>query len=364
MKTGPRFLALYASLLVFLAVSCTSHQRPVAQSDAQAAMRGGSANVAAGVAAGTPGEVDSASPASQLARTQVMSATGPGPIVIRAVAFAETDPVSSLKGSMAEADATRSQPGIEINELNTEEIRGTPDAGMAHRDATLKGTAGPQAVNAMPSPSITFEGNSAANNTAVFGGTVAPPDTNGAVGPHHYVQMTNLLTGIYDKATGALLPPGRFALSPLFAKLGGVCATTNNGDPVVQYDKLADRWILSQFGFTATNVPPYHQCVAISKTSDPAGAYYAYDFQQPGQRVPRLPEARHVAGRLLHDHQPVLPGRQLRRRWRLRIGPREDAGRRPDGHGDLLQPVPRRRPLHAQPSRRQSAGCSPRTSTA
>ncbi len=219
-----------------------------------------------------------------------MSATGPGPIVIRAVAFAETDPVRDLPGSMAEADATKSQPGIEINELNTEEIRGIPDAGMVHRDATLKGTAGPQAVSAMPSPSITFEGNSAANNTAVFGGTVAPPDTNGAVGPHHYVQMTNLLTGIYDKATGALLPPGRFALSPLFAKLGGICATTNNGDPVVQYDKLADRWILSQFGFMATNVPPYHQCVAISKTADPTGAYYAYDFQQPGQEFPDYPK--------------------------------------------------------------------------
>jgi hypothetical protein len=221
-----------------------------------------------------------------------MDATGPGPIVIRAVAFAETDPVSSLKGSMAEADPTQSQPGVEINRLNAEEGRPIPDsvAGMVRRDATLQGMTEAQVVNAMPSPSITFEGNSAANNTAVFGGTVAPPDTEGAVGPNHYVQYVNLLVGIYDKSTGALLPPGRFAISPLFAKLGGVCATTNDGDPIVQYDKLADRWVLSQFGFTATNVPPYHQCVAVSKTSDPTGAYYAYDFQQPGQEFPDYPK--------------------------------------------------------------------------
>ena len=293
MKTGPRVLSLYASLLLILAVSCTSHQPPVAQSGAQAAMRGGSANVAAGVQADTPGDVDSASSASrQAASRQAMSTEGPGPFVMHPVAFAETDPVRSLPGSRAEADPTKSQPGIEINELNSAEGRPIPDslAGLVRRDATLKGMTSVEAVNAMPGPSLTFEGNSAANNTAVFGGTVAPPDTNGAVGPHHYVQMTNLLTGIYDKTTGALLPPGRFALSPLFAKLGGVCATTNNGDPVVQYDKLADRWILSQFGFTATNAPPYHQCIAISKTADPAGAYYAYDFIQPGEEFPDYPK--------------------------------------------------------------------------
>jgi hypothetical protein len=255
-------------------------------------MRGGSASVATGVAAGTPGEVDGASSASQLAQTQAMNATGPEPFVMHAVAFAETDPVRSLPGSRAEADPTKSQPGIEINELNSAEGRPIPDsaAGLVHRDATLKGMTSVETVNAMPSPSLTFEGNSAANNTAVFGGTVAPPDTNGAVGPHHYVQITNLLTGIYDKTTGVLLPPGRFALSPLFAKLGGICAATNDGDPVVQYDKLADRWILSQFGFTATNAPPYHQCIAISKTADPAGAYYAYDFIQPGNEFPDYPK--------------------------------------------------------------------------
>ena len=281
MKIGPRFLAFYASLLVFLAVSCTSHQRPVAQSDASA--RAGTVNVPAG----TPVDVEGAS--LEQARTQVMNAMGPGPIVIHAVAFAETDPISSLHGSFAEADPTQSQPGIEINELNSEEARTYPDTPL-RKDATLKGMRSAEAVAAMPGPSITFEGNSSANNTAVFGGTVAPPDTNGAVGPNHYVQMTNLLTGIYDKATGALLPPGRFPLSPLFAKLGGVCATTNDGDPVVQYDKLADRWVLSQFGFTATNAPPYHQCIAVSKTSDPAGAYYAYDFVQPGNEFPDYPK--------------------------------------------------------------------------
>src|SRR5262249_28884997 len=63
-----------------------------------------------------------------------------------------------------------------------------------------------------------------------------------------------------------------------------------NGDPIVLYDKLADRWLLSQFGFTAPDSPPYHECVAVSKTPDPTGAYYAYDFVLPGHEFPDYPK--------------------------------------------------------------------------
>ena len=92
------------------------------------------------------------------------------------------------------------------------------------------------------------------------------------------------------RTTTCRSPTGKFALSKLFASIGGVCATTDDGDIIAQYDKLANRWILSQFGFTSTATPPYHQCVAISKTSDPTGAYYAYDFQLPGQEFPDYPK--------------------------------------------------------------------------
>ena len=91
------------------------------------------------------------------------------------------------------------------------------------------------ALPASPAPLFSFEGNPVGN--------VAPPDTEGAIGPNHYVQYVNVAVRVYDKTTHALIGT-RFLLSSLFAQLGGLCSATDNGDPVVLYDQLADRWIL------------------------------------------------------------------------------------------------------------------------
>ena len=56
------------------------------------------------------------------------------------------------------------------------------------------------------------------------------------------------------------------------------------------YDRLANRWLVSQFAFTAANAPPYHECVAISKTPDPTGSYFLYDFVLPGTEFPDYPK--------------------------------------------------------------------------
>jgi hypothetical protein len=102
---------------------------------------------------------------------------------------------------------------------------------------------------------------------------VYPPDTNGDVGPNHYVQMVNLHMQIFNKSGTSLLGP--IPANQIWSGFGGSCQTSNDGDPVVLYDPIADRWILSQF--TATN--PYGECVAVSTTSDPTGSYYRYFFQ-------------------------------------------------------------------------------------
>jgi len=120
-------------------------------------------------------------------------------------------------------------------------------------------------INA-PIPGVNFAGVS--NIAGVY-----PPDTNGDVGPNHYVQMVNLHFAIYSK-TGALLY-GPAANNLLWTGFGGSCETRNDGDPVVLYDKIADRWILSQF----TAVNPYGECIAVSTTGDPTGSYYRYFFQ-------------------------------------------------------------------------------------
>ncbi|HEX7335432.1 MAG TPA: hypothetical protein VF290_28320 [Pyrinomonadaceae bacterium] len=112
---------------------------------------------------------------------------------------------------------------------------------------------------------------------------VAPPDTTGDVGPNHYVQWVNLRYSIYTLTRGANNEITGFNLVPGFPKngnvvwqgFGGRCQTDNDGDPIVQYDQLADRWVLTQFAVSST---PFTQCVAVSTSPDPTGTYFRYAF--------------------------------------------------------------------------------------
>jgi hypothetical protein len=100
-----------------------------------------------------------------------------------------------------------------------------------------------------------------------------PPDTNGAVGPNHYVQTVNVAYAIFDKSGNVLLGPS--PIKTLFSGFGGECEKDNDGDPIVLYDADADRWIISQFAISGS---PYYQCVAISTSPDPTGSYYRYQY--------------------------------------------------------------------------------------
>ncbi len=115
-----------------------------------------------------------------------------------------------------------------------------------------------------------------------------PPDTTMAVGPNHIVAWVNSHLVIYDKAGTVLLPGSGFITgNTLWAGFGGVCETTNRGDPIVQYDRIADRWVFSQFAFSTSSgnpVTPYRQCFAVSTGPNPAGPYnrYSYSFDTAG----------------------------------------------------------------------------------
>ncbi|MEM6325477.1 MAG: nidogen-like domain-containing protein [Bacteroidota bacterium] len=100
---------------------------------------------------------------------------------------------------------------------------------------------------------------------------VAPPDPSGDVGPNHYVQMVNSRTTIFDRAGNVLVGPVNN--NTFWQGLGGQCELKNDGDPIVLYDEIADRWMISQFALN-----PYAFCVAISATPDPTGAYHQYEF--------------------------------------------------------------------------------------
>ena len=103
----------------------------------------------------------------------------------------------------------------------------------------------------------------------------APPDTTGAVGATQYVQWVNTHFAVFDKTTGAIAAGFPKAGNSIWTGFAGGCATNNDGDPIVQYDKLANRWILTQFSVSTT---PYLQCVAVSTTSDATGTYNRYAF--------------------------------------------------------------------------------------
>ncbi len=114
----------------------------------------------------------------------------------------------------------------------------------------------------------------------------SPPDTEGAVGGTQYVQWVNVRYNVYDKATGALIL-GPVLGNAFWAGFGGSCQSSNSGDPIVLYDKAAQRWFVSQPVFT----PPYMYCIAVSTTSDATGSYNRYAFAtSPAADFPDYPK--------------------------------------------------------------------------
>jgi len=137
-----------------------------------------------------------------------------------------------------------------------------------------------------------------------------PPDTNGEAGKNHYVQMVNRHFAVFNKS-GALIF-GPVNINTLWTGFGGLCETTNSGDPVVVYDQLADRWILSQFAYQAGGTI-HLECVAVSTTGDPTGAYYRYSFSQPYfNDYPKIgvwPDAYYATFILRNPNWSVVSGR-------------------------------------------------------
>jgi hypothetical protein len=129
-------------------------------------------------------------------------------------------------------------------------------------DGELQGALG---VAVMPAPAVNF------NATPGTGG-ITPPSPSADVGPNHYFLASNIRLQIFDKLGSTLLGPVNNNV--IWAGFGGPCETTNPGSPIVLYDQLADRWLLSQ----ATTSAPYSLCVALSVTGDPTGAYYRWSI--------------------------------------------------------------------------------------
>src|SRR2546421_4154376 len=135
------------------------------------------------------------------------------------------------------------------------------------QDSAVQQSVGPL-VNTTSGANIAGVG----NGDYGFTPNAAPPDTNAAVGATQVVQWVNESYAVFDKSTGALVLGPR-AGNSIWAGFGGGCETNNDGDPIIQYDKSANRWVFTQFSVSTL---PYLQCVAVSTTSDATGGFNSY----------------------------------------------------------------------------------------
>ena len=221
---------------------------------------------------------------------------------------------SVYKSSTAEISVAQDQGQVEVVEASrmatsTEALRGLPpptvslgavrekkqihlnpnvlvSLGPARRDPVLQSSvrrtrqaATPRSRRAQtPVPGKNLEGigDGFRGPQGTFSVHGAPPDTSGAVGDTQYVQFVNESFAVFNKATGAI-EAGPLPGKMLWKTLGGNCSINNDGDPVVQFDKIARRWVISQFSVNNG----FAQCVAVSTTPDATGTYHLYEFTYP-----------------------------------------------------------------------------------
>jgi hypothetical protein len=185
--------------------------------------------------------------------------TGSGPLRAQVVAAAHHDLSRPLRDMPALAPAPGQAP-------ENERLWRLPAGGAGAPDPLVQRAAGPGLI---PAPLFSFDGLTNVNS-------VIPPDTQGDVGRTHYVQWVNISFQIFTKSGVSVYGPA--AGNTLWQGFGGVCETRNDGDPITLYDSLADRWLMTQFALPG-GANGYWQCLAVSQTSDPTGAWYRYAFQ-------------------------------------------------------------------------------------
>lgn len=127
-----------------------------------------------------------------------------------------------------------------------------------------------------PNFSLEFEGIADANGFC----NCEPPDNDGAPGTTQYVQYINTAYEVFDKKGNSLLGP--LAGNSFWAGFGGGCQVDDWGDPIVRFDAVAQRWIVSQFDLGPGASGPFAECVAVSTSADATGSYHRYRFTFTG----------------------------------------------------------------------------------
>ena len=101
----------------------------------------------------------------------------------------------------------------------------------------------------------------------------APPDTVGAMGPAHYLQMVNCLASVYDR-TG-VQQGSSVSLADFFAADGGY-PHNGIGNPRVIYDRPTSRFFAAALEFGDPYGANNQIILAVSRTADPTGVWDRY----------------------------------------------------------------------------------------
>lgn len=207
-----------------------------------------------------------------------------GPLVAGPSLVATTDTLANI-ARLGEANAFsvrefRESRSHEIPKASPELVALAPNS-MASAVTVPANTPYTQTFNYQPlgAPvSVNFE--ALGVGTPGYTVTGAPPDTTLAVSATQIMQWVNTQIGIYDKTGAPLLPaPGFMNGNQIWSALpaGSLCRQFNRGDPIVQYDRIANRWVLSQFAFNGS-FTANAQCIAVSTTDNALGSYTLYQY--------------------------------------------------------------------------------------
>jgi hypothetical protein len=211
--------------------------------------------------------------AGMLAAPNAVRAGDHDPVVIHSVRNAVSAPMRDIIRDMPPPPPMNEEDGEPFQVPN---IFIKPNRAVLNRAPDLEYPGIQRMPRGVPAPTVDISFDAIDQISSNCG--CLPPDTNGDVDEQYYIQWVNGSWAVYDKVSGALVS-GPTPGNSFWAGFGGKCETTNSGDPLVVYDQVAGRWVMSQF-VTST---PFAQCVAVSTSSDPLGTYYQYEFQWPNR---------------------------------------------------------------------------------
>lgn len=188
----------------------------------------------------------------------------PSPVVVTKLPAVTYSSILAREAAL-QAEARLREPTV-FARVEQEVEREGIQAGQVQGNASAPTGALPQSLG------TNFRGITLADEYSAGGGSI-PPDTMGAVGPNHFMEMLNGRLAIYSKSTGSLIGGTAVSLNSFFGNPSGGAT-----DPRVVYDRRSGRWIICIInignGTTANSI-----FFGVSATNDPTGTWAMYNFQ-------------------------------------------------------------------------------------